>query len=101
MFRTIFQVFEFEWRRSLTVGRMSLWFLLALIPVVLVGLVQWNRKQHSRRSADPHHIRACSTGFLHAGLALVGDTCHPVRNGGPDMDLYHDASAGTVGRAVR
>ncbi len=41
MFRTIFQVFEFEWRRSLTVGRMSLWFLLALIPVVLVGLVQW------------------------------------------------------------
>ena len=41
MFRTIFQVFEFEWRRSLTFGRMSIWFLLALIPVLLVWLVQW------------------------------------------------------------
>lgn len=40
--RGILAVFRFEWRRSLTIPRVSWWVVLALFPPLMVGLIRFN-----------------------------------------------------------
>ena len=80
MIHAILSVFAFEYRRSLTYGRLATWLILVLVPVILMGAVKLATTQieggeFSRRNPEAQEFIATTLFYFFSYILIPQVAC--------------------------